>query len=227
MRITLTVTAGPHEGKQFAFGDHDVFLVGRDPQAHFRLPREDRYFSRRHFLIEFNPPCCRLQDLGSRNGTYVNGAHVERTDLRDSDLIRGGRTELRVAVEGAAADPATATLAAPLRPAVDDPYATQAQMALPQLQPDASGLLTAVCPVCGRPASEAPAPPSAPTAGPSPASCRSRSPVTGSSASWAAAAWASSTWRRARPTAWPGRCSATATAGQCTRCPRAGRSCGR
>jgi serine/threonine-protein kinase len=103
MRITLTVTAGPHEGKVFAFAGHDTFLVGRAPVAHFRLPREDRYFSRFHFLVECNPPSCRLQDLGSRNGTYVNGARVERADLRDGDVIRGGRTQLRVVVSHGAA----------------------------------------------------------------------------------------------------------------------------
>src|SRR5437588_849416 len=60
MRITLTVTAGPHQGKVFAFEGHDTFLVGRAPAAHFRLPREDRYFSRFHFLVECNAPASPL-----------------------------------------------------------------------------------------------------------------------------------------------------------------------
>jgi serine/threonine-protein kinase len=96
MRITLTVTAGPHEGRVFTFDRHDTFIVGRSQRAHFRLRTRDRYFSRIHFLVEVNPPQCRLLDLGSRNGTYVNGAKVKATDLWDGDVIKAGKTLLRV-----------------------------------------------------------------------------------------------------------------------------------
>ncbi len=99
MRITLTVIAGPHQGQVYSFSGHDTFLVGRSRRAHFRLPEKDRYFSRIHFLVEVNPPCCRLMDMGSRNGTYVNGQKVEMADLKDSDQIRAGRTILQVKVE--------------------------------------------------------------------------------------------------------------------------------
>src|SRR5437667_8374835 len=100
MRVTLTVTGGPHEGQTFSFSGHDTFLVGRSKRAHFRLPAKDRYFSRVHFLVEVNPPQCRLMDMGSRNGTYVNGRRVEDTiDLKDQDKIHAGRTVLRVSVD--------------------------------------------------------------------------------------------------------------------------------
>jgi serine/threonine-protein kinase len=98
MRITLTVTEGPHSGQVYSFEGHDTFLVGRSKRAHFRLPSKDRYFSRIHFLIEVNPPQCRLTDMGSRNGTHVNGTRVERAALKDGDEIRAGKTVLRVAV---------------------------------------------------------------------------------------------------------------------------------
>ena len=98
MRITLTVTEGPHQGQVFVFDGHDTFLVGRSRRAHFRLPSKDRYFSRIHFLVEVNPPHCRLMDMSSSNGTYVNGKRVERTDLHDGDAIRAGQTVLQVAV---------------------------------------------------------------------------------------------------------------------------------
>ena len=60
MRITFTVTAGPHKGRVFQFTGHDTFIVGRSKQAHFRLPAKDRFFSRVHFLVEVNPPHCRI-----------------------------------------------------------------------------------------------------------------------------------------------------------------------
>jgi eukaryotic-like serine/threonine-protein kinase len=105
MRITLTVTEGPHQGQVFVFDGHDTFLVGRSKRAHFRLATKDRYFSRVHFLVEVNPPNCRLMDMSSSNGTHVNGKRVDRTDLHDGDLIRAGQTVLQVAVTADAPAP--------------------------------------------------------------------------------------------------------------------------
>src|SRR5579862_7238615 len=98
MRIILTVIAGPHKGLEFSFDRHDTFLVGRSKHAHFQLPAKDKYFSRIHFMMELNPPQCRLIDMGSHNGTYVNGAKVLTYDLKDGDQIRAGHTILRVNV---------------------------------------------------------------------------------------------------------------------------------
>src|SRR5262245_13542716 len=103
MRVTLTVVGGPHKGQVFTFVGHDTFLVGRSKRAHFRLPVKDRFFSRVHFLVEVNPPQCRLMDMGSRNGTFVNGERVETVDLKHKDEIRAGKTVLRVSVEAAPA----------------------------------------------------------------------------------------------------------------------------
>jgi serine/threonine-protein kinase len=99
MIVTLTVTEGPHSGQVFAFREHDTFIVGRSPKAHFRLPIKDKTFSRFHFLVEVNPPCCRLIDMASRNGTRVNGRKVSVIDLQDGDTIRGGRTVLVVSIQ--------------------------------------------------------------------------------------------------------------------------------
>src|SRR5436309_16095713 len=99
MRVTLTVVAGPYAGTEFHFDRHDTFVVGRSRHAHFQLPEKDRYFSRVHFMMEVNPPQCRLIDMGSRNGTYVNGRRVRSGDLRDGDRIRAGHTALRLSVQ--------------------------------------------------------------------------------------------------------------------------------
>lgn len=98
MSIHLKVIKGPHEGKEFQFREHDSFIVGRGQQAHFRLPHDDRYFSRVHFLLEVNPPRCRLVDLGSRNGTKVNGQRVKSAELSHEDVITAGRTEIQVRI---------------------------------------------------------------------------------------------------------------------------------
>lgn len=115
MRVTLRVTEGPHQGREFAFAEHDTFIVGRSRQAHFRFSAADKYFSRHHFVVEVNPPHCRLMDLGSRNGTFVNGNRTAASDLRDGDTIRAGRTVLSASIEKSAGDdeaPATTAAAA-------------------------------------------------------------------------------------------------------------------
>jgi hypothetical protein len=141
MPIALTVTEGPHRGEVFTFRDHDTFLVGRSPDVHFSLPERDPYFSRVHFMIEVNPPLCRLVDLRSRNGTFVNGQRVTAADLRDGDAIQAGTTTLRVTLVPEAKDvavtlsqpaaavgtplvPGRPTAPAPTLPRGEDLYAT-------------------------------------------------------------------------------------------------------
>jgi hypothetical protein len=72
-RVSLAAVAGPIQGRQFAFQDHDTFLFDRSPDWHAQLAESDTTTSRHHFLFEVNPPAVRLRDLGSLNGTYVNG----------------------------------------------------------------------------------------------------------------------------------------------------------
>jgi serine/threonine protein kinase len=59
---------------------------------------QDRYFSRHHCILEIAPPQCFLRDLGSTNGTFVNGIRVETCYLKNGDRIQGGETVLEVDV---------------------------------------------------------------------------------------------------------------------------------
>jgi serine/threonine-protein kinase len=101
MRVTLHVVAGPQTGRDFTFDQHDTFMIGRSEDAQFCLP-QDRFFSRHHCILEIAPPQCFLRDLGSTNGTFVNGIRVETAHLKHGDRIQGGETVLEVEV---AADP--------------------------------------------------------------------------------------------------------------------------
>ena len=97
MQVNLRVLAGPYKGRVFPFDQHDTFLIGRNNEAHLCLP-DDRFFSRNHCLLEIDPPRCFLRDLGSTNGTFVNGRRVNETFLRHGDQIQGGATVLIVEV---------------------------------------------------------------------------------------------------------------------------------
>ena len=97
MRVTLRVIAGPQTGRVFTFDQHETFMIGRSEDSQFCLPH-DRFFSRHHCLLEIAPPQCFLRDLGSTNGTFVNGLKVDTAHLKNGDRIQGGETVLEVEV---------------------------------------------------------------------------------------------------------------------------------
>ncbi|HYG75066.1 MAG TPA: FHA domain-containing serine/threonine-protein kinase [Planctomycetota bacterium] len=118
MKVTLTVTAGPARGQTFVFDQPDCFLFGRTKDARVSLPN-DPYVSRQHFLLEVCPPNCRITDLESKNGTFVNnvryggrkapdpGVRVapggqSQTRIENDDEIAVGDTRMRVSIETAA-----------------------------------------------------------------------------------------------------------------------------
>jgi phosphoserine phosphatase RsbU/P len=96
------------------------------------IPIKDRYLSRKHAEIVSVGSGWMLKDLGSANGTYLNGARVERDEvLKTGDRIRLGDTEIVfettdrstdrfIAVGEAAASP---TIAIPIHDISDRPEA--------------------------------------------------------------------------------------------------------
>ena len=98
MNVVLRVTAGPHQGKTFVFDRHETFVVGRSSVVQFPVP-DDKFLSRDHFLIEFNPPVCYLKDMGSTNGTKLNGHKVDGARLKDGDLIEAGKSAFEIVIQ--------------------------------------------------------------------------------------------------------------------------------
>ena len=115
MQVNLKVTAGPYKGRIFSFAQHDSFLIGRNPEAHLCLP-DDRYLSRNHCLLEMNPPHSFLRDLGSTNGTFVNGQRVRDAYLNNGDRIQCGETILVVDVTTTDLSETTQDSVLPARP---------------------------------------------------------------------------------------------------------------
>jgi hypothetical protein len=118
-RVILTVAAGDSKGKEFTFDDRTVCVAGRAEACHVRFSSEaaSKYLSRYHCLLDINPPNIRVQDLGSRNGTYVNGRIIggrQREDkqpdipaeaypLSDGDELTLGPVVLQVHITDAPA----------------------------------------------------------------------------------------------------------------------------
>jgi eukaryotic-like serine/threonine-protein kinase len=100
MAMILEITEGPGAGRSFTFAGHNVVLVGRSGRCHCQVG-PDRQCSRVHLVVEASPPNCWLRDLGTTNGTYVNGQRVTEAQLKDGDSFRIGQTTVRVTLQAA------------------------------------------------------------------------------------------------------------------------------
>ena len=93
--VKLKVIRGGLKGKEFVFRYPTVCTLGRDPGCLLQLPNNWAFqeISRRHCVINIDPPQVLVRDLGSRNGTFVNGQNIgqrltddEGEDQRNASL---------------------------------------------------------------------------------------------------------------------------------------------
>jgi len=89
----ILVLSGFYEGLEIPI-DRDWFVIGRGRGADVMLAEPT--ISRAHAAIGCDGEGFFVQDLGSTNGTLVNGQRRERTALASGDEIRIGRLHLRV-----------------------------------------------------------------------------------------------------------------------------------
>lgn len=87
----LVVKRGPNAGSRFLL-DLPVTSVGRNPDCHISL--DDVTVSRRHAEFRRQSPEVQIVDLGSLNGTYVNGQPVQSALLANGDEISIGNYRL-------------------------------------------------------------------------------------------------------------------------------------
>ena len=85
VRLRLRLLSGARAGEVFLARADASLVVGREPPASVFIA--DPGISRRHFEVSWDGRACRIADLGSTNGTLVNGEPVSGADLRDGDRI--------------------------------------------------------------------------------------------------------------------------------------------
>lgn len=83
----LIAQAGPLEGKQWTI--QKSLIIGRDPQLEIVIVTPDKQVSRQHAKLSFSKNGVLLEDLGSKNGTQLNGELIsEPTLLKDGDTVQ-------------------------------------------------------------------------------------------------------------------------------------------
>jgi pSer/pThr/pTyr-binding forkhead associated (FHA) protein len=117
-RISLTVVLGDLPEKEYAFEKPTRCIIGRAPDCDIQVPANYCHVvvSRQHCCLEIEPPAIRVHDLGSRNGTYVNGENIGQRprhlspaevdlrefsvhELKDGDELGVGDTVFRIGIE--------------------------------------------------------------------------------------------------------------------------------
>ncbi len=81
---------GEYQGNEFYIKGDD-FIIGRAFECHLML--NDNMISSKHARIVHAGEQYELQDLGSTNGTFVNGAKIDKIALRTGDLVMLGGLE--------------------------------------------------------------------------------------------------------------------------------------
>jgi hypothetical protein len=96
----LVVVRGPNAGSRFLL-DRDATTIGRHPDSDIFL--DDVTVSRRHAEVGNTEEGVRVRDLGSLNGSYVNGERVEERLLSTGDEVQIGRFKLLFVGDGGSA----------------------------------------------------------------------------------------------------------------------------
>lgn len=87
MGIRLIAIEGPLGGKmvELSFG---AYTIGRDASCAVQI--NDRKASREHAILRVRDGVAEVEDMGSTNGTFVNGARVLQQTIREGDTLRIG-----------------------------------------------------------------------------------------------------------------------------------------
>ncbi|MBN2714061.1 MAG: FHA domain-containing protein [Planctomycetes bacterium] len=92
----LTVIEGRLKGQRFLVDESATITLGRSLKSNIQLP--DQGISRVHCQIENDGAALKLSDLGSSNGTLVNGEKVDKCELRNGNVIAIGSSALLVKI---------------------------------------------------------------------------------------------------------------------------------
>ena len=97
--LKLRIESGPSAGEVVEVSRPTPLIAGRAPECDLSIP--DDGLSRRHLEIAWDGSVCRVTDLGSTNGTFMNGRAITEATLRDGDCVEAGATVWRIEISEA------------------------------------------------------------------------------------------------------------------------------
>ena len=139
---------GAWEGLRVALAGEKLF-VGREPEHNLTL--DDGSVSGSHAHIQVLDGSVWVQDLGSTNGTAVNGEEITRAGVSDGDLVEFGGVAFRLVPAGATPAPLPADAPIPEPESLVDPAPPVAPAAPPPPPPAPSLMPTGAEPAAAIP----------------------------------------------------------------------------
>lgn len=97
--FALKFISGKYQGGEFPLTPEREFVVGRSSELDMVLVED--MVSRKHAKLSTTQGQIVIQDLGSTNGTFVNGEKIRKTRLKEGDRILIGTSILKVVVTNA------------------------------------------------------------------------------------------------------------------------------
>lgn len=101
MQVVLIMFRGENDKRSFSVV-RDVTLIGRREDCDLRIPLGD--VSRKHCRLIKENGVLRVEDLGSSNGTFLNGQRIQSAKLEAGDTLRVGPISFIVQIDGVPAD---------------------------------------------------------------------------------------------------------------------------
>jgi pSer/pThr/pTyr-binding forkhead associated (FHA) protein len=96
--LALRFISGKYQGGEFPLEEGQRIVIGRSSDLDMVLVEE--MVSRRHAQIQMHNGVISIEDLGSTNGTFVNGEKIQRGTLREGDRVLIGTSILKVVSVG-------------------------------------------------------------------------------------------------------------------------------
>ncbi len=97
MQVKLKVIGGRNDGREIGISVPE-FIIGRGDNAHLK-PSSD-LVSRNHCKLKIENGKLTISDMGSRNGTFVNGGRLESPhEAKVGDTLRVGRLQFEVLID--------------------------------------------------------------------------------------------------------------------------------
>ncbi|HEY3234084.1 MAG TPA: DUF4388 domain-containing protein [Polyangiaceae bacterium] len=92
--LALRFISGKYQGGEFVLEEGHPVIIGRASNLDMVLIEE--MVSRRHARVEVEKGVITIEDLGSTNGTFVNGEKIKKANLREGDRVLIGTSILKL-----------------------------------------------------------------------------------------------------------------------------------
>src|SRR5678815_1739810 len=93
-RLALRFISGKYQGGEYPIEENRPIVVGRSSELDMVLVEE--MVSRKHARIEMKDGKILIEDLGSTNGTFVNGERIVKGSLKEGDRVLIGLSLIHI-----------------------------------------------------------------------------------------------------------------------------------